>query len=237
MGFGILFLGYSVSAIFSMLGNYSFIGLLVGYFVMFCALLELRKYCPTFLYSIILACAMLVCSFYETFVGIDHLLGLGIASGFAALPQIFEIAEFIFEVAFNIALLYGIADLARRVDFSDIRQKAFRNMVFCGIYSAYQLFMLLPIRALDDDRSFLMSILLILMLVYSVFNLALIFRCYAFICPEGDEAMERKASRFGFINRIRARNDAKEQETIDYYNKKMESLKNKKNQKSQKKKR
>lgn len=231
MGFGILFIGYFISAVFSMLGNYSFIGLLIGYFIMFCALLELKKYCPTFLYAVILAVIMLVCSFYETFIGVDYLLTLGMGQRLSSVSHVLEIAEYAIEFAFNLSLLYGIADLARRVDFCEIRRKAFRNMAFVGIYSAYQLFMLLPISALDDEKGFLMSILLIFMLVCSIFNLTLIFRCYAFICPEGDEEMERKPSRFAFINRIRARNDAKEQETIDYYNKKIQDKKSKKHHK------
>ncbi len=231
MGFGVLFLGYSIASIFSMLGSYAFIGMLIGYFIMFCALGELRKYAPTFLYAIISCILMILCSFFETFVGIDSLLGLQILHGADTVKWIFEIAEFVIGMAFNFALLYGIADLARRVEFDDIRTKAYRNMFFVGIYAAFQLFLFLPIGIVQDDKAFLYTLLLLLMIIYTVVNLALIFKCYAFICPQGDEDMPRKPSRFEFVNKWRAKNDAKEQETIDYYNKKIEERKNKKKRK------
>ncbi len=236
MGFGILFLGYSIAAIFSMLGTYSFIGMLIGYVMMFWALSELRKYCPTFLYAIIACIFMIFCSFFESFAGTDTLLGLGMLTNMQWLKDTFEIIEFAIELIFNLALLYGIADLARRVDFPDIRVKALRNMIFVGIYNAFQLFLFLPFEFIQNDLSFLYSLLVILMLVYTLFNLALIFKCYAFICPQGDEEMERKPSRFEFINKMNARNDAKEQETLDYYNKKIEDMKNKKHNKKKHKK-
>ncbi len=236
MGFGILFLGYCIAAIFSMLGTYSFIGMLIGYVMMFWALSELRKYGPAFLYAIIACVLMIFCSFYESFAGIDTLLGLGMLANMEWLSRAFEIIEFAIELIFNLALLYGIADLARRVDFPDIRVKAFRNMIFVGIYNLFQLFLFLPFDFIQNDLSFLYSLLVILMLVYTVLNLALIFKCYAFICPQGDEEMERKPSRFEFINKINARNDAKEQETLDYYNKKIEDMKNRKHNKKKNKK-
>ena len=237
MGFGLLFLGYIIAAMFSMLGTYSFIGMLIGYVMMFWGLSELRKYCPTFLYAIIACVLMIFCSFFESFAGIDTLLGLGMLTNTVWLTKAFEIIEFAIELIFNIMLLYGIADLARRVDFPDIRVKAFRNMIFVGIYNLFHLFLFLPFDFIQNDLSFLYSLLVILMLVYTVLNLALIFKCYAFICPQGDEEMERKPSRFEFINKINARNDAKEQETLDYYNKKFEDIKNNRaNKKKHKKK-
>lgn len=231
MGFGILFLGYSIVTIFSLLGTYSFIGLLIGYFMMFMALSELRKYCPTFLYAIVASVMMIFCSFFECFEGIDTLFGLGMLSGAEIICGIFEKAEFVLGIIFNLTLLYGIADLARRVDLPEIRTKAFRNMIFVGIYAGYQLFLLLPLKIIQRDQSFLMTLLMIFVLVYSLFNLALIFKCYAFICPQGEEEMKRKPSRFEFVNKLRARNDAKEQEMIDYYNKKIEDKKNSKKRK------
>jgi len=142
------------------------------------------------------------------------------------LKQVFVIIEFIITMTFNFTLLYGIADLARRVDFPEIRTKAYRNMIFVGIFNAYQLFLFMPFEFINKEKTFLMSTLMILLFVYVVVNLALIFKCYAFICPQGQEDMARKPSRFAFVNKIRARNEAKEQETIDYYNKKLEEKRN-----------
>lgn len=235
MGFGILFLGYTVAAFFSVLGTYSFIGMLVGYFMMFLALCELRKYAPTFLYSLVACVCIILCSFFETFSGIDTLLGLDILTNASTVKNIFTVAEFVLEAVFNFALLYGIADLSKRVDYSDTRTKAFRNMFFVGLAVAFQLFLLLPINALQNEMMFLQSLYMVLKIVYCVLNLALFFKCYAFICPSDDVDMPRKPSRFEFVNKWREKSDAKEQETIDYYNKKVEDrIKKKKGNKRKK---
>lgn len=234
MGFGILFLGYTIATLFSFLGTYSFIGMLVGYFMMFLALCELRKYAPTFLYSIIVSVCIIFCSFFETFAGIDTLLGLGILTHADMIKSVFTVVEFVLEMTFNFVLLYGIADLSRRVDYSDTRTKAFRNMFFVGIACAFQLFLLLPISALEDEMMFLQSLSMVLKIVYSVLNLALFFKCYAFICPAEDVDMPRKPSRFEFVNKWREKSDAKEQEMLDYYNKKAEERIKKKGKKKKK---
>ena len=49
-------------------------------------------------------------------------------------------------------------------------------------------------------------------LVVHFLNAKLIFSCYMWICPEGDEQMERGESRIGLINRIQKKTDAMEEE-------------------------
>ena len=54
MGFGPLLIGYFITFIVTLgLGNYLFAGMLIGGFIMYLGLSELRKYAPTFLYAII----------------------------------------------------------------------------------------------------------------------------------------------------------------------------------------
>jgi len=43
----------------------------------------------------------------------------------------------------------------------------------------------------------------VLQLIWTVADLILIFRCYMWICLEGDEDMAQKPSRFAFVNRFR----------------------------------
>lgn len=236
MGFGLLFTGYAIANIFT-LTSYSFIGMLLGYFIIFCALYELRKYCPTFLYSLIITVVMIFCSFFECFKGLDTLMAWGVLYEGALISQIFEFAEFGLALLFNLTLLYGIADMGRRVELDDVRSKAYRNMIFVIIYYAYQLFLFLPLAFIRQEKAFLMSLLMILLLTYTVINLALIFRCYAFICPQGDEDMPVKPSRFDFINRMRAKSEAKEKEAMEYYQQKADDLKKRREHKKKKKKR
>ena len=206
---------------------------------MFLGLFELRKYAPTFLYAIIADVLLILCSFYETAEYIDYafLLGLGLHGG--AVSNIFAWIELAVYLILNIALLYGIADLSRRVEYPETRQKAFRNMVFVVFYNIFYLMINLPNSIFAADLGFFMTLLLILQLIYAFFNIALIFKCYAMICPEGEEDMARKPSRFEFINKIREKQDEREQAAIEstkaYLEKKIEQRNQKKNSKKHKK--
>ena len=235
MGFGLLLIGYTIANIFT-LTSYSFVGMLVGYFIIFCALCELRKYCPTFIYSLFFSVALILCSFFECFAGLDGLFAWGIIQEGATITQVFVIVEFALTCLFNLALLFGIADIAKRVDLPDVREKAFRNMIFVGIFNVYQLFLFLPLDFVEQEKPFLMTLLMVLSLAYSIINLVLFFRCYAFICPQGDEDMPIKPSRFEFINKMRAKSEAKEQEAIEYYQQRAEDIKKRRENKRKKKK-
>ena len=63
------------------------------------------------------------------------------------------------------------------------------------------------------------------------FNIGLIFKCYAFICPSDDVEMKRKPSRFEFINKIRAKTDANEERAIEDTKKYFEQRAQKKREK------
>ena len=241
MGFGPLLIGYFITFIVTLgLGNYLFAGMLVGGFVMFLGLTELRKYAPTFLYAIISNILLILCSFYEAAAYIDDafLLGLGIYDG--PISNIFAWIELAIYLVFNLALLYGIADLSRRVEYPETRQKAYRNMVFVVLYNVFYLVINIPNTIFATDMGFFMTLLLILQLIYTVINLALIFKCYAMICPEGEEDMHRKPSRFEFVNKMRQKQDEREQAAIEstkaYLEEKIEKRNQKKNSKNKKKK-
>lgn len=234
MGFGPLLVGYIFAYVVTVgLGNYLFAGMLIGGFIMFLGLSELRKYCPTFLYAIISCVLLILCSFYETAVWFDGMLLLESGVGSETMQRIFDWVELAINLIFNISVLYGIADLSRRVEYPETRQKAYRNMVFVGVFNAFQLLMLIPNTVFDTDKGFFMTLLLILQVIYAMFNAFLIFKCYAMICPEGEEDMHRKPSRFAFVNKMRERQDEREQRAIEstkeYFEKKLE----KRNQKQQ----
>ena len=104
MGFGLLLIGYAIAQMFYFLGTYEFIGMLLGYFIMFCGLCELYRYCPTFLYSLIASVLTILCSFFETFVGLNELFGLGLISEDAAIIQVFSIGELALSLIFTLTL-------------------------------------------------------------------------------------------------------------------------------------
>ena len=228
MGFGFLLAGYLLSFVCVIgLGEYIFAGMLIGGIVMLIGLLELRKYDPVFLYPIIINCLILLCSLIW---GGAYLLSLIPATEFSIPEWLhnwgFSAAKSVLYLLFDISMLYGIADLSRRVEYPATREKAFRNMIYVGIYNAFQIFTLLPVVSNMEasDRGAILKILVIVNLAYTLINLALIFKCYAMICPAGQEDVPRRRSRFAFVNKIRDARDAREERALkemqDYYDEK-----------------
>ena len=239
MGFGLLLVGYITAFIITLgLGNYLFAGMLIGGFLMFLGLCELRKYCPTFLYALIANVLLILCSFYETAAWFDGILLLNSPIASAFVLRVFDWIEIATNLIFNITLLYGIADLSRRVEYPETREKAYRNMIFVGVFNVFQILMLIPNSIFDRDKGFFMTLLLIVQIIYAVFNAFLIFKCYAMICPEGEEDMKRKPSRFEFVNKMREKQDEREQRAIEstkeYFEKKLEKRNQKLNNQGQK---
>ncbi len=216
MGFGLLLCGYIFAFVANVgLGDYVFAGMLLGGFLMFLGLCELRKYCPTFLYALIANVLLLLCAFYETIAWAELQLGLSVGFCEPVVLKAFDFIEFGVNLIFNISMLYGIADISRRVEYPQTREKAFRNMIFVGVFNVLQLLMMLPISIFDSDKSFFMTLLMILQVIYTVFNALLIFKCYAMICPAGQEDMQRKKSRFAFINKWHEVQDEREEKAIE----------------------
>ena len=232
MGFGLLLIGYIFAFTAKIgLGPYHFAGMALGGFLSYLGISELKKYSPVFIYSQIINIVLIICSFFKTAMWADESFALGFGLTAGNINTAYQFVEFGVSLLFNFALLYGISDLARRVEHAEIREKAYRNMIFVGIYNAYQIIMFFPIA-----NDILMSFLPIFQFIYSAINALLIFKCYAMICPEGDESMPRKPSRFAFINKIRAERDAREQQAIEETKKYYENRYNNNNHKKKKKK-
>ena len=105
-------------------------------------------------------------------------------------------------------------------------------MVFVGFYNLFQIIMLIPNTVFQNDKAFFMTLLMIFQIIYAVFNMLLIFKCYAMICPEGEEDMKRKPSRFEFINKMREKQDEREQRAIDSTKAYLEKKKQEKEEKN-----
>lgn len=228
MGFGLLLIGYIFAFTAKIgLGPYHFAGMALGGFLTYLGLSELKKYSPVFIYAQIVNVALILCSFFKTLIWANDSFALSLSLLNDNVALGYQFVEFCVTLLFDLTLLYGIADLARRVEHDEIKGKAYRNMIFVGVYYVYQIVMFFPIA-----NDILMSFLPILQLIYSAINALLIFKCYAMICPEGDEEMPRKPSRFAFINKIRAEREAREQKAIEetkqYYENRNKNKKKKK---------
>ena len=224
MGFGLLLVGYTVAYLFSIglggLENYAFAGYLIGYFLCYMGLSELKKYSPTFFYSLVLSVALTGCGLFETIVGLDNLLALGFNLSANSIYTLFSYVRFTLDLLFNIMLLYGVIDISKRVDYEPTRNAAYRNFIFVSIAYAFEIIrMILSTFAYESVKNYLStlaSISVILKIFYIFLNVLLLFRCYAFICPSEDVDMKRKESKIGFINKLNERTDKKEQENMEF---------------------
>ena len=240
MGFGLLLIGYMFAFLVTVgLGQYLFAGILVGSVFMFFGLKELRKYDPVFIYALIGDILLFICSLIiggawaiGNFTSID-------VTGLSTVMSFIKIAVCIF---FELSLLYGVADLSKRVDYPDTRQKAITNIIYVSIFNAYQIFTLTPIvtSMSEENKKTALTILMIAQVIYTAINAFLFFKCYAMICPAGQEDMPRKPSRFAFVNKFREIRDAKEEKAIEdmknYYEEKLCAKNAKRNSKNNHKK-
>ena len=244
MGFGLLLIGYTVAYLFPIglggLQNYAFVGLLIGYFLCYLGLNELKKYTPVFKYAFIISIVLTLAGLFETLAGVDNLLSwnLGILN---SMPyNIYSYVRFLLDCGFNIALLFGAIDISRRVYYEPTRNMAYRNIIFVAISYVIELvgmaLNLASIDAIAKALPVISVISIILKLLYILLNVYLWFKCYAFICPSDDVDMKRKKSKIGFINKIHERNDQKEAENMELTRKYYENRLKKKQERQGKKK-
>ena len=240
MGFGLLLVGYTFAFVARVgLGEYIFAGMLLGGFLMYLGLSELKKYSPVCIYAQITSILLFFLSVFGAVIWADSAFMLDLGIGTATNKLIYEWLKFILGLLFNVSLLLGIIDVSDRVDYPETRMKAMRNLIFVGVFNVCQLIMLFPIPFIESDKGFFNTLLLILQLIYSIVNAFLLFKCYAMICPAGQEDMPRKPSKFAFVNKMRAIRDAKEEKAIEdmknYYEDKLKAKNSKKKSKKKKK--
>jgi hypothetical protein len=236
MGFGLLLIGYVFAFVARVgLGQYIFAGMLLGGFLMYLGISELKRYSPAFIYSYVFSILVILSSFLGVAIWIDSAFGLGLGVNTLIIKSIYDWANFIIGLAFNIGMLYGISDLSVRVDYPETKQGAIRNYIFVAVFNAFQLLLLFPIEFIKNDLGSFNTLLIIIQLIYTVANAFLLFKCYAMICPEGQEDMPRKPSKIEFVNKIRAARDAKEEKAIEdmktYYEEKLKAKNAKKKKK------
>ena len=112
-------------------------------------------------------------------------------------------------------ILEGVSEIALETDIPVLRMKALRNRVFTILYLL--LAVLMNTGVFKTTSVFLMWLSIIYLfycLVYTFLNAKLFFECYAWICLEGDENMERSPSRFSFINKLHAWEDKQDEKTL-----------------------
>ncbi|MBR2445234.1 MAG: hypothetical protein IKB28_01045 [Clostridia bacterium] len=231
MGFGILFLSYFLAFFVPL--SYLHI---IGYAGVAWALYKLKDYRPTFARAVWWLIPLGVCCLYHILASVLSLLpSMGLAEVQlpfvnATVTAVVSMIESALILRFHFMLLRTLRGFASELELPEIVKRSDWGLWLVSIQcSCYILAMILELVGMSLP---LFSVIaLLLQFVWSIFNLYNLFTCYMYICPEGDESMERAPSRFGFVNEFRARMDERDRRAREKEAAYMERKKNKKNRK------
>ena len=240
MGFGWLLFGYFIATFMSINIAGSFIRLL-GYGIIIYSVNRLRKYNRSFNYTLLGALLVTLVSVAIAVVDgnkllYDRLLVDKLIFG-EGLKTLLGYVEMGASFLFGVSLLFAIWTIAKETEVLKIVSGALRNLVFISVYLLMQIACAIPA---EGVRNFVIQTGLslwafIIYFVCIVLNHLLIFQCYARICDENDIEMERKPSRFAFVNKFRAELDEKQERaresTEKYMKEKIQSRQRKKRRK------
>lgn len=203
MGFGLLFLGYLI-AFLLYLNPYAAVTRLVGYCVIFAALTKLRRHNRWFAFSQTAAIPLMVLALVDSVIDIiTRIMGEGTPAAMTAATGGIETAMTLLLLVFHACLLMAVYTIAQDTELPSLATAARRNLVLIAAYAVLHGIWSLPVQLGDSYTVTLSLMVFVLQLIWTVANLILIFRCYMWICLEGDEDMAQKPSRFAFVNRFR----------------------------------
>ncbi|MBR2024428.1 MAG: hypothetical protein IKA02_01320 [Clostridia bacterium] len=194
MGFGLLFIGYFftfIGALALPISQYTYV---IGTGIILYSLKKLILENKMFVASAIFACLFEIFSIVVLFLNLFQ-------------PQngsnsLFSSIQMVLSIVLNALLLLSIFIISKEVGATKIQSKSIVNLVVTAIA-----FVLITLSIILPDtnaqaRCFLVGY--IAMIVYTVFTLICIFNCYASICYEGDENMEKETGNkpLDFLNKI-----------------------------------
>lgn len=210
MGFGILFIAYFLAFFVPL--SYLHV---IGYAGVAWALYKLKDYRPAFLGAAWWLIPLGVCCLYHVSGSVMGLLPyFGVAAPEIPLfgrevTAVVSMIESAAILGFHFVFLRQLRSFAAELELPAIAKRADWGLWLVGVQvSTYVLALALELAGVGLQLLSLIAFLL--QFVWAIFNLINLFTCYMYICPEGDEDMERKPSRFGFVNDIRDKMDERD---------------------------
>ncbi|MBQ9736662.1 MAG: hypothetical protein IJV96_07760 [Clostridia bacterium] len=209
MGFGYLFLGFLLT--FNI--PYAEYSDFFATALMLWGLSTLSPYAKGFQTAFRTGIVLAGIHFVRLFFGIFELLSLftlpaPVVSGVAA-------ASLLVRAVFIWFIFAGIDEVAKETDLPKLREHALRSRFLTPVFCAAGL--VLEVGVFTHMTAFLGYYLLgyiIFGILYAFFNAKTVYECYILICFEGEENMDRKPSRFGFVNRFRKWSDEQDEKTV-----------------------
>lgn len=193
MGFGLLFVGYIITAniIFKKYTD------IIAYAVMFAAVSKLSPYGKYFRMSKTLLYGMLALGAAWFAFAIVSLFGVFDEAVVDIVEFYFEFISIAYYAFYNYALFMAIERISEETEIPVLvtRAKRQRNLTL-AFHVIYLISSATPFFPL------FVPILVVVWIVLTCFNASVIYSCYMWITLEGDDGMERRRSRFAFVNRI-----------------------------------
>lgn len=227
MGFGVLFCGYLIAFLLS-LNPFAALTRLIGYAICLAALIRLHRHNRWFAFTHAVCYPMIIFALVGTASELcGRLMGDGAPAALTSAAGVLEHGLGVLILLFHLFLLLAIFTIAQDTGLEDIAKGARRRMALFAAYAVLYLIWLLPVGLEASYMATLGIVIMAMQLLWTLLDLVLIFRCYMWICLEGDEEMLRRPSRFAFINRFHEKLDAKNEkamaEAVEYARAKREA--------------
>lgn len=198
MGFGWLLVGYFFVAVVSVYSPLSF-AMLAGYPLMIYGLWQLSPYHRYFRISFFFSFLSLPFAFYYAVYGLGQ-LGLSMPS--IAIPAAtVEWVYFAFSLLFTALWLFAVFSLCRELGHARLLESATRALIFFGVAQLADLVGRLPVGVIRENQGYFALPAVLLRLIVIFLNLYLIYQCYRYVCPEGEEFAHLRAN--GHIEKLK----------------------------------
>lgn len=188
MGFGWFLIGYFFVSVVSIYSPLSF-AMLAGYPMMIYGLWQLAPYQRYFRVSFFFSLLSLPFALYYACYGFG-MMGLGMPPFIKAAFVSVEWIYFVFTLLFTALWLFAVYSLCRELCHQRLLAGSLRSLIFFALAQLFDLIARLPIGTVAAYFS-LPAILLRLITIF--LNMYLIYLCYRYICPQGEEFSHLKA--------------------------------------------
>lgn len=176
MGFGFLLAGYFFAFLMSNLHPaFGF----AGAYLIFAAVLKLKKYKKIFLYATLPVLLMMLVSAERSAYELSSFFGADIAFlSDAVLKSVLNYVYILAISVFHVVVLWAVAELAKGTGLEKIRVMSLRNMLFFLAYAVLYIFATLPISLPEPFGNYFRLLLSLMQIFWIILNMILFFRCF-----------------------------------------------------------
>jgi hypothetical protein len=217
MGFGLLLVGYFTAMIMS-INSLGGIFRLLGYLLICKGAKKLSQYNSHFLFLLYVSIPSLILSAFCAVSDVSDFLLLGIFD--VSMANTLSLLKVIFDLLTVLTMCIAVHSISKDTGAEKTVYSSVRNLAFYGLYMVIQV-LVMSAKYFQSETllNFIADTALpiwmvIINLVCIILNCLMLFSCYARICDVDDVEMERKPSRFAFINKMRAEKEEKRQKCV-----------------------